>query len=337
MGANLETIYVTIPSCKEQFLEQTIRSALSAAANPERIRFGVLNSALSVDDLIDDPWFTENDEIDFIQLLTKSPMGNGLTRAISQVASRGVEYDYSFMIDAHMIFNKNWDVDYIESLNELEVLYGDKIVISNESDWWAPSSDGTRCLHRNNEEVVVDPYNFDVDVFENTYGEKIMSSTHRYFGSSTKHPCTEGGNTLQDNEHKEVFSLCANNTFSRYSIIDDALVDPRTTWNADEYDYAFRIMSLGYRIFAHGRPKILNMGKYGEYIENEPPKFLLEEDWRFHIDEAFLEASNRTDVDRRKKMITGEYTGYWGAPSKDKAVEVFEKLGVTELYESDNK
>lgn len=322
----METIYIAIGSCKERYLKQTIESALAAAKYPERLHFGIANTILETADQITDSWMTDNPQISLYQLISKRPTGLGLIKMLAQVASHEV-YDYYLQADAHMIFDQNWDELLIDWLNKLEASYG-KVVISSETDWWiGKEGDPDICLYNNMDDAVIDPLTFN----SSTFPVPARNAAHRYRGSKTEKFNNEGLHRLeQPGEYSEVFAIAASFMFGRHSLITDFMYRPVIAWNPDEFDYAFRLISNGYRIFAVSEPVILGLSKY-----RDDGTLADSNDWRNFVTDDFLDQINNTDEKRRADMVHGRKTGYWGAPSVEAATDAKNKIGplVDEIYE----
>lgn len=323
----METIYIAIGSCKERYLKQTIESALAAASFPERLHFGVANTILEPKDQIFDDWMTNNPQISLYQLVSPRPTGLGLIKMLAQVASHK-DYDYYMQVDAHMIFDSGWDVSLISWLNKLEALYG-KVVISSETEWWIPSEqDPNVCLFNGIKGAIVDPLNFD----SKTYPYEARNAAHKYRASETEHFNVEGLDRLDvPNTYSEVFSIAASYMFGRHSLIRDFLYRPTIAWNPDEFDYAFRLISNGFRLFAVSEPVILGMAKYretGELVDSN--------DWRNFTDDEYIHQITVDDQKHRSDMLNSRYLGYWGAPDVDAAETAKAKIGpiVDKLYKN---
>ncbi len=104
-------IFVSIASYRDQFLPFTIRAALSQAAHPERLTFGICWQAddeESLDEWIDDPRFRIR------RYPYQSSLGYGWSRAEVQKLYAGEEYH--LLIDSHTWFAEGWDVNLIQQL-----------------------------------------------------------------------------------------------------------------------------------------------------------------------------------------------------------------------------
>ncbi len=105
------SIFVSIASYRDQFLPFTVESALSTAAHPARLTFGVCWQAdeeESLDKWLDDPRFRIR------KYPYQASLGYGWARAEVQKLYAGEEYH--LLIDSHTWFAKGWDDNLIRQL-----------------------------------------------------------------------------------------------------------------------------------------------------------------------------------------------------------------------------
>ncbi|MBT6126360.1 MAG: hypothetical protein HOH70_14295, partial [Halieaceae bacterium] len=109
--AESASIFVSIASYRDQFLPFTIRAALSRAAHPERLTFGICWQAdenESLDEWLEDPRFRIR------KYPYQSSLGYGWSRAEVQKLYAGEEYH--LLIDSHTWFAEGWDDNLIKQL-----------------------------------------------------------------------------------------------------------------------------------------------------------------------------------------------------------------------------
>ena len=96
-----DSIFIPIAACEERFIEQTVRSALANAENPDNIYFGIFNNILNKEhSLLDNDFLTNHKQIFYVELVTPAPMGTGFARMNASLL-QFKNFDYMFQIDAH--------------------------------------------------------------------------------------------------------------------------------------------------------------------------------------------------------------------------------------------
>lgn len=137
---NEYTIFVSVASFNDRWLQQTIDTAINKAAYPQRVYFGIWEHRTDHNFILDS---TGNKNIKHAKLTFPGLLGVGVARMNAFSLYDG--QDFILQIDAHMIFNDNWDNVLIE--NYLQVrkdTKNDKIIFSQYIAWWSPQSDGTK-------------------------------------------------------------------------------------------------------------------------------------------------------------------------------------------------
>ena len=131
-----DSIFIPIAACEERFIEQTVRSALANAEDPEKIYFGIFNNILKKEhSLLDNEFLLTDHRIFYVELITPAPMGTGFGRMNASLL-QFKDFDYMFQIDAHTFFSKNWDTQLINVFNKIkdqENIDEDKLVLSASS------------------------------------------------------------------------------------------------------------------------------------------------------------------------------------------------------------
>ena len=103
----MDSIFISIASCKELFLIQTIKSAMLNASNPDNIYFGICNMVVDDEDFLTDEVF-KLENINLIETKHISPLGTGIGRMLASLM-HDKEHKYFLQVDAHTIFVKGWD------------------------------------------------------------------------------------------------------------------------------------------------------------------------------------------------------------------------------------
>ena len=125
-----DSIFIPIAACEERFIEQTVKSALSNAENPDNIYFGIFNNILKKEhSLLDSDFLLNNDQIFYVELITPAPMGTGFGRMNASLL-QFKEFDYMFQIDAHTFFSKKWDTQLINIFNKFKGSISSAVLLS---------------------------------------------------------------------------------------------------------------------------------------------------------------------------------------------------------------
>jgi hypothetical protein len=297
-----KTIFITIAACGEFFLEQTIRSAISLASNPNRISFGVFNNILDKNlvsywdvsrdksfkskeefSMLSNPFFTNNEQIVYAELTTSVPMGVGHGRFNAALLSSEESYDYFFQIDSHTIFSNDWDKIIIENYNKVkqeeEV---DSIILScipgiswtydpkNRNDVYSYQE-----LLNENGIKFLNPYennynNLNFDFFNGVPRISLNGWAPSHSGSTFSSenvgvPIVIGGEGFAYKDYEETNCVHASFMFGKYSMLRDVMHDPQDSFSGDQTNYSLRLLSRGYRIFSVKKPILGSLNKSDEY------------------------------------------------------------------------
>jgi hypothetical protein len=126
------SIYISIASYEDPFLERTIKSAIDNAKKPWNIYFGISTFYDKV----------EKPDLSFIKdghaiILDSHPHNRpGLEKTRSVLRTLMGNQKYFLQIDSHSLFSKDWDINLVKELEYLESLAKNKVIISkyiNES------------------------------------------------------------------------------------------------------------------------------------------------------------------------------------------------------------
>jgi hypothetical protein len=308
-----KTIYISIPACKEKYLIQTIKSAIANAYDSSRLFFGVCNTVLNESDSIKDPFIIDNPQINYMEIHFPRPLGTGISRLNASFMSNR-NHDYLFQIDAHEIFEKNWDKILIDSYEKLKLEY-DKPILSCSPPWWQPDKDENIMLF-GDKGYTVDPYNLDTgDEFS---GGPLILDTEPD-GTVFVHGDSRG----QENEFKEHSLLFGAYVFTDFNFNYEIVHDPHNYWAGEQFEWALRAWTRGYRIFSLKKIVCWTLNKY------HADGYLVD-DWRQIEDKKleFWENYKSHSTIKQKDIWLGRYFGYWGAPSKE-LLDSYEKhMGV---------
>ena len=355
MESNLDhtsTIFVPIAACNEYLIELTIKSALAMSFNPERIFFGVFNNILQKEkSLWDNPFFTNNPQIFYTEILTPAPMGTGFGRMNASLLANQ-DYDYVLQIDSHTVFTKGWDIKLIENFDKVkEIAQTDKIILSA-----VPR--GNMYYHAENRDVLLSSEkifenwgNSEIDPYTNNYHKmvdyKLSKPELRYDGIQGNHfdkvnvgvPITYGAPIFGKEEYPEINCIHASIVFFQYKVIREVIHDPEDTFNGDQINQSLRLLSRGYRIFSMKDPLLLSLDKTLPHLElNDNAPILFDPEWNWRVPDRYkysgwkyLEYSCEKSKINYKKIFSGEYVGYWGAPDKKSLSEAKNFMGFKEI------
>jgi hypothetical protein len=118
MSNSNDTIFIQIACYRDPQLIPTIESAISNAANPENLVFGIARQYNSSDgfDNID----KYRDDKRFRILDIPHAESKGVCWARNRVQQLYQDEKYTLQIDSHMRFEKNWDIEFIKMIKELQ-------------------------------------------------------------------------------------------------------------------------------------------------------------------------------------------------------------------------
>lgn len=346
-----DSIFIQIAACEERFIELTVMSALSNAKNPDNVYFGIFNNIIKREhSLLDNDFITKNPKIFYAEIVTPSAMGVGFGRMNASLLQFDL-FDYSFQIDSHMLFTKNWDEQLIKLFNKIKSendIEEDKIVLSATSSFSWSFKKNESSTKDNIDLIVVDRVTGDVKVIddplnlEKLFDEKIQwgNSQNKFvydgkqnnviIKDSVGFPVVYGGNQiiLSEKDYLETNCVHATFMFSKASLARDILHDPQDTFHGDQTNYSVRLLSRGYRIFSPAYPVLASLDKF--IIEDEKILTVDEEyNWRsckdpnsidpkITISKAnYLKTKNWLSYIFWNKLISGEYYGYWGTPNEE--------------------
>jgi glycosyltransferase involved in cell wall biosynthesis len=111
-------IFIQAASYRDPQLIPTIESALDNASHPENLVFAIARQ-YNPDDKFDDLSKYENDDR-FRILNILYTEANGACWARNQIQQLYQDEEYTLQIDSHMRFEKNWDVEMIKIITDLQ-------------------------------------------------------------------------------------------------------------------------------------------------------------------------------------------------------------------------
>jgi hypothetical protein len=286
--SNLDkTIFVGIAAYNEPDLEQTINNCLENAVNADRITFGV--------------WAHYNkekmpnlDKLNVKYIECHEPGLLGVCVGRTNAASLYSNEDFYLQIDAHMLFEKDWDEKVLSAYYNIKNKF-DKPIITTYVPWWSRSEDGTINFYDPNSEGTQSfPMNYLHETTEEGYPRQQTFAVD-----------------WQQHDYYEHCGFSAHFAFTSASFIHDIVPDIRFAFGGEEPTTALRAWSNGYRMFAIKNPIVWHRNKFHGVISkydrlNYPgPKGFGE----------YFYTKNADGIARCIDILTGKILGYWGADS----------------------
>lgn len=235
----MTSIFVSIISQDEDFLEETILDALHKSSGKNNINLGVIEQRQ--DNNFIDPIKNESVKIKKIRCI---PRGVGISRSESMEMYAGE--DYILVIDAHTMFDKNWDETLINNYIKIDYVEGGDVIISQR----LPKSlaDGTEMIFLNE----------DINLSKKLYFDGIVIRDQEF---------TE--------DYVEHYAVTCHFIFGKSTDVLGSPFDPRIYYLAEESLLSMRLWTNGCRIFAIKDPPMISLNKPLSKIKN---------DWRDSVD-----------------------------------------------------
>jgi hypothetical protein len=318
-----DTIFISIASCKEEFLVQTIRSAIENSDNPDLLYFGIANTVIDDKDFLSDPIF-EDPRINYMDIKHEKPLGTGIGRLMSSVMNHR-DHQYLLQIDAHNIFEKSWDTILKNYYNDLLKIC-DKPIISTNPLRWIDGPNKEVFLYNENG-LIVNPYNFKTEENFSSLGIKVISVRDHYhtegmtdyaYVDGNEHKWDDGGSNVV--EHGLIHAAFM---FTDFSFTRELMHDPSNPFNGDQINISFRAGTRGYRMFSIKKCIVWSKVKF-----TSNGTLLSQNDWRAFERGRIGVYNEKKSAYHQAQIFSGEYLGYWGAPTKESIAEYYDRIGV---------
>lgn len=316
-----KTIYISIAACNEKDLYQTLLSAIHNATYPDRLFFGVVAQSFTRD-LQDLSEIKANIKCMYVSY--PGPTGVGLPRLMASNLNDRSQ-DFYFQIDAHMIFENNWDVDLVSSYEEIQQEF-EKPIITTYGPWWYEDEYGCIALP-NNPEIKVNPYDFKGVSGVSTGGLKVGDFESNLY---RRHLPIDGDQTdwgTLNKTYNQHYLVAGGFFFTSMSFVEEVLPDPFITFGGEEPTIALRAWTRGYRFFNIKKPICWHKNKLGDIPDKD--------DWRDinnspNKETFYLFMKNDLySLKRVKDIFLGNILGYWGAPDLESLKNYEQALGVS--------
>lgn len=289
-----ETVFISIASFNEEDLNSTIESALVKAAKPERLRFGVFEQ-------VSEGPFSDYSNYSYVKsshLYTYCAINIGLARLHAGLLNE--KEDYYLQVDAHMIFESNWDVDLLNRFNEIELEEGSsKTIISTYVPWWSKSDHGEINYYKDESGVIPSSLRLRED----------ETSSQRHHPTITNGPAPIG-------RWIEHYVVSGHFLFSRMTFFNEIVPDPLIVYEGEENVLSIRAWTNGYRIFSIDKAICWHRNKYDGAMSVK--------DWRKSTPSPFREEGK----ERVQKILCGEILGEYGSSSLEKLKKYEEKVQI---------
>jgi hypothetical protein len=310
----MDSIFISIASCKELFLVQTIKSAIANASHPENIYFGICNMVVDEEDFLTDPVFKLKN-VNVIETKHISPLGTGIGRMLASLM-HDRDHKFFLQVDAHTIFVKGWDTII---KNQYEELLGicEKPIISCGPKQWDHDENGNFFIFENPknfiniESLVVKTKNPTL-VYQSADGSRGMNPAKKYSDTpGVVKPITAD---WEDEENfKEHGLIHAAFVFFKFSFLNELITDPFDPWHGDQTNISFRAGTRGYRMFTVKDATLFTKDKCFSdgtlrYKDDWREASKDSTVWSYHVKNSNI---------RLNKMLAAEELGFWGAPNKE--------------------
>jgi hypothetical protein len=210
----LSSIFISVVGFNEDYLYQTIESAIENSYNPDRLYFGVVEQR-------SDESFTNFSQIKNIRdskIFSTTPLGVGLPRSHSIDLYKNE--DYILITDAHMVFTKNWDELLIRRIESIKKVEGSKVILSQH----------------------LPPAFINKDKLE-ILNEKYQPTSLYFDGIFIR-------DKILETEYTQQYALTFHYIFSDATLVKEVPIDPRPYYIAEESLYSLRVSTRGYKIFS---------------------------------------------------------------------------------------
>ncbi len=278
-------IFVSIASFCDPMLMFTIESALQTARYPERLSFGIVDqNAVSVEDRLPaGDWRNA-----YVRIEPHQSRGACWARALAMSLYAGE--DYFLQVDSHSLFEPDWDVTLIETLEAIAARSGNpKIVLSTRPFAFEFGADGA-----------IETKRFTAETIKLVPKQTVLKLTEpviAFAAWNSKETCDIPG-----------FQVSAAFLFARGGFVEEIPYDPYFYFHGEEQDISIRAFTHGFDIWHPNRTPLYHL--YKTRADGEAP---LHWDSQFEEkrSEKWLEMRNRA-WRRLADLIEGKLAGVYG-------------------------
>lgn len=281
-------IFISIASYRDPLLTYTLTEAYNNAVHKDNLFFGVIEQA-SPEEAIDTNSFTFNKQIRYVRIDPQHSRGCCWARSLAQTLYNGE--DFFFQIDSHTGFDIDWDIWFINSMQELMKYHKKPLMTIYPNTMKAENDDITKNITKNPDldtsAISVLVPNLDSAFKEDGY----------YVGQGASRFKTV-------NKFVHGYLLAAGNFFTVGAAIEEVPYDPFLFFSGEEQSLAMRFWTNGYNIFHGNYDPIYHY--YGAYR-----KMFWEESEDSTRTQRWGELEERSKK-RLKEIVTGNLSGKYG-------------------------
>jgi len=297
VNKHLRTIFVFTCGVDEDDIYVTVKSAYENARFPSRVYFGIIDQRT-------DGKFSNTDLYENVKKVNvdyKYPLGLGLGRLNALMLHEN--QDYALQIDAHTIFDKNWDINLLHEISTLSVRY-EKSAISNRPKWYSKNETG-------------EIYKYDtpgarlnIKNADRSYEPEIIGEIA--VEEACEHYLTSGGFV-----------------FAKLELFKEVMPDPRIAFYGEEHVLALRASTRGWKFFAIRDSYLYSFGR-SESIVNGT-----NDSWKKIYSKPLTNNKPCVDFDAAinnkssivKQILDGDIISYWGSPTEEAYELYIQNLG----------
>ena len=330
----MPSIYISIASCKDAYLVQTVKSAIANADNPQDLYFGIFNTFIDDKYKIDDPIIIDNPNVFYLECNSPIPLGTGISRLNASMLFTK-EHDYLLQIDAHTIFAKGWDSYHIRKYKELLKVCNKPIITYSSVDWREDSDGRMFILHNDDKVYYIDPYdldtkNIDEGIVFNNGSLKINLRGDQ--GHEVFYVEPVGIEWPKNKDYSEHSLINASFMFSDFEMNRAIMHDPYQPWDGDQLNFSLRAYCLGYRCFTVKDVFVFTLNKSEIPNSDIKIKDIDDYDTNEKMSEKqykdFLDLQYKNKRKYQQQIFIGTEFGYWGSQSYTKRKAFLDMVGI---------
>jgi hypothetical protein len=284
-------IFISIASYRDPLLANTVKDAYDNAHNKDSLVFGIVDQSYGME-TFDPNYFEFKKQIRYVRIEPHLARGACWARHLVQTLYN--EEEYYFQIDSHTIFDKDWDLYFINQYRHLEQYHANPIITSY-------------------------PYPFDIVDGDLTNLKKGQTTTdcmmlavneeHTFKNKQEQHASIRG-TFVKKKEPSHGFLVAGGCLFGPGHLVERVPYDPHIYFSGEECSYALRLWTHGYNIF---HP--CNMPVYHQYVGKYRNKAWADKMIEPHAQTKWHEYSN-AGKSRSWRVTTGKELGIYGLGTK---------------------
>lgn len=297
INKHLRTIFVFTCGVDENDIHMTVKSAYENARFPSRIYFGIIDQRT-------DGKFSNTDSYENVKKVNvdyKYPLGLGLGRLNALMLHEN--QDYALQIDAHTIFDKNWDINLLHEISTLSVRY-EKSAISSRPKWYIKNELGEICK------------------FEMKGAPLYIGNAHGFYELE---PIEE----VVVDEAREHYLTSGGFVFAKLELFKEVMPDPRVAFYGEEHILALRASTRGWKFFVIEDSFLYSFGRSESKVDGA------NDSWKKIYSKPLTDKKPCVDFNTFindkstivKQILDGDIIGYWGSPTEEAYESYIQNLG----------